>query len=228
MQLTKKQQEEILKFAKQKPNQEVCGLIVNFNVVPCKNISSEPSKHFILDPNDYLSCSRSGTIQAIYHSHVNQNKTSSLIDQDSAAKHNLPIITCNLQFETFHVFIPNPVSYVGRVFELGELDCFTLLRDFYQHELKIGLTEIQGKYSYSRKSEAFSDFAKLGFYKVESAEKIGDVILTKNGDAFHILIYLGGNTVLHQPMDIPSLIQNYDTTLKQKTTIILRHVSFRK
>ncbi len=225
MQLIPKQKQKISEFAKNNPNQEVCGLIVNHEAILCKNISAKPENSFVLCPKSYIECSTIGLITAIFHSHINDLEVSSLIDIDVATKHNLPIITYNLKKDSFHIYLPKPSPYVGRVFELGESDCFTLMRDFYQHELKIGITELSNKYSYSRKSDAFLNYDKLGFRKIDYPEKIGDLIITKDGENNHILIYLGGNTVLHQPMNAFSLIQNYDVILQKKTNIILRHVS---
>jgi proteasome lid subunit RPN8/RPN11 len=48
---------------------EACGVVVNGQYVPCRNIAVEPEQDFILNPVDYARAALSGKIEAIVHSH---------------------------------------------------------------------------------------------------------------------------------------------------------------
>ncbi|MCI1027782.1 Mov34/MPN/PAD-1 family protein [Pantoea dispersa] len=53
--------------------QECCGLVIltpdGCQYLPCVNASPEPSRHFLITPEEYLSISAAGTIIALVHSH---------------------------------------------------------------------------------------------------------------------------------------------------------------
>lgn len=52
---------------------ECCGVIAQKSRVeryfPCKNLSSDPTQHFYLSPEDYAAAEDWGTVTAIVHSH---------------------------------------------------------------------------------------------------------------------------------------------------------------
>lgn len=226
MLLTEENKQNIRNLAANQPNEEICGLIVNSQVFPCKNVAIEPDKSFVLSPLDYLNASKKGKITTIYHSHLTTKTDASIIDRDSASKHNLPIITYNLKLDTFDVFSQNMgISHSGKWFKLGKSDCFTLLRGYYKEELGIELPEIKDIFQYSSRSDLFSSPELFGFYDVPSKQQ-HDVLISRQDDTNHILIYLGYNKVLHQPMNAESLIEDLGSELSAKITQKLRHESF--
>ena len=223
--LTSENREKIKDLAAKNPNEEICGLIVSSSVFSCKNLSVVPSQNFVLSPLDYLRATKTGRIEAIFHSHISINTEASIVDKDSAAKHNLPIVTYNLKLDTFDVFSQNlGISHVGKQFKLGKSDCFTLFRNYYKEELGIGLPEVSPS-DYSNDSKLFDSPDFFGFHKVEVKQQ-HDVLLTKNGRRNHILVYLGYNKVLHQPINAESLIQDYSEDLAANLIGIYRHDSF--
>lgn len=213
-------------IAKSKPNQEVCGLIVKNSAIECKNISQNPQESFVISLSDYLSAAKKGKPEAIFHSHINDKTSASLIDKDTSIKHNLPIITYNLKNDSFDEFNQKRgISYIGKQFKLGKSDCFTLLREYYQQELGIIIPELDIMHKHSSRSTAFNEPEKFNFIQVNDL-KVNDVLIFTENNNNHILIYLGGNRVLHQPMNSASLIQEIDVSLSDKITKILRHGSF--
>lgn len=48
---------------------EACGLIVNGEYWPCRNIADEPELDFVINPIDYARAALSGKIEAVVHSH---------------------------------------------------------------------------------------------------------------------------------------------------------------
>jgi proteasome lid subunit RPN8/RPN11 len=213
-------------LAEKVKSEEVCGLIVDNIAFECKNVSIEPSKNFVLSPLDYIKTAKKGKIQAIFHSHIGDKINSSLIDRDTSSKHNLPIITYNVKFNTFNIFSQNlGISYSGKSFKLGKSDCFTLLREYYYEEFGIEIPEVKDIFKYFSGSPLFNEPRLFGFYEIESREQ-NDVLISKDGKRNHILIYLGYNKVLHQPMNAESLIQDLNEEMESKIVKTLRHESF--
>lgn len=223
--LTLEIREKIKKLAAEQPKEEICGLVVNSEVFSCKNISISPSENFVLSPLDYLNASKKGKITAIYHSHIGLKEDASLIDRDSAAKHNLPIITYNLKTDNFDVFSQNlGISHVGKDFKLGKSDCFTLFVNYYKEELGIDIPGVDTQ-NYSNNSIFFTKPDFFGFQAVQDKRQ-HDILLSRQNDRNHIFIYLGYNKVLHQPINAKSLIQDIDSEMEKHIIGIFRHVSF--
>lgn len=55
-------------------NDEISGFVIkkenDFIVIPCKNVSSKPKIHFLIDPIAYLYISLLGNIEFLFHSHL--------------------------------------------------------------------------------------------------------------------------------------------------------------
>ena len=64
---------QIKKLAQNTENKELCGLIVinnsNLELIPCKNESIIPNKHFQLSGRDQLYARSRGKIEFVYHTH---------------------------------------------------------------------------------------------------------------------------------------------------------------
>ena len=53
---------------------EACGFIVDGTVVPCENVATNPETGFVIAPEDYAKAEELGTIECVYHSHINSNE----------------------------------------------------------------------------------------------------------------------------------------------------------
>ena len=220
------------------PN-ECCGLILNINnelkVFPCKNISLNPEHNFEIDTKEYLAAALTGDITACYHSHCGEITNFSIFDKANSNNHNLIYILYSCSDNNFLIYIPNSDldKYTGREFKINSNDCLSLARDYYKKELNINI----GNYNYGenwiKNSTNFFDteYEKEGFAKISDgySDKIKkhDICFIKHLKDFphatHILVYLGGNLVLHHKRGGNSVVENYDDSLKRKTMMIVRH-----
>lgn len=48
---------------------EACGLVVNGQYWPCRNIADEPEHRFVIEPRDYAVAAMMGKVEAVVHSH---------------------------------------------------------------------------------------------------------------------------------------------------------------
>ena len=122
-------------------------------------------------------------------------------------------------------------KYVGRKYDYGKVDCYSLVRDFYKDEFGIELT------NYARPEDWFDkganvymeNFRSEGFYLVEENEELlyGDVFLIAFGTqvASHAAIYVGDNEILHHPLNRISAVDKYKGIWKNWTVARVRHVS---
>lgn len=209
-------------------NDEICGIISNNNLFPCKNISSNPSRHFILSPFDYLKASYKGKIDCIYHSHP-QNPEFSELDKINLYNQKLKGIMYCKNEDSFRYFLPESYNnkYVGREFKIGINDCLTLVSDYYKNELNIILPKIKREDGwYKTNPNMFNESLSPDFEKIplEKAEK-GNVIvfdMLKNGMPHHFGVYLGNDILLHHPRNKLSTIELITDEKKKRIPYVLK------
>jgi len=223
---------------------EICGLIYfnqetyRFDIFSCKNRAKNKNDSFIISPQDYLSCSKLGKITACYHSHSNDNLEFSQIDTNNSNLYNIYYLLYNVKFDIFKFYSPNEHSnnYIGRPFILGKSDCFTLMKEYAYREHKITIN-FPNALNYPRSLEDINDmyeknFIDAGFIKLTKGTELkksdGLMMLFPNvSDKYptHAAVYLGDNTILHQPFNSFSCVNIYDNFFKKHTSYVLRHRS---
>lgn len=233
--LTQKNQDFIKAHALETDN-EVCGLIIEkdgeYIPIRCKNVSYNPSEHFIVDPFDYLMAAQQGTIVAVYHSH-NDNKLNfnflSMFDIDQSKFNQLIYILYYIPKGTFNIIDPKEASckYLGRKFVLGKMDCWTLAQDFYRDEFQIILGDYERSSGWKKQNPNIMEnsFLAEGFVEVKDL-KFGDLLLFSRSiskPAEHIGIYIGSNLFLHQSDKEDSNISLYNHFYQSTTKYKLRH-----
>lgn len=197
---------------------ESCGLVVILKgrekYASCKNAASD-SEHFIISAQDYAEAEEQGEIVAVVHSHPDAPATPSEADK----------VSCEVSGLVWHIVrvdsindIPvaselvtmEPCGYrvplVGRQFFHGVLDCYSLIRDWYQQNRGVTLKQ------FDRTNDWWNDgtsdlytqgFPEAGFVSVgiETELQVGDVLLmqirSNNGVPNHAAIYLGDGLILH-------------------------------
>lgn len=122
-------------------------------------------------------------------------------------------------------------KYLGRQFEYGVTDCYTLFRDFYKNEFGIELPNFARYDGWQNDGlNLYADnMPKHGFYLLEQGEELmyGDVILVclYSSVPCHSAIYVGENKILHHVQDHLSSISPYRGVFRNCTASIWRHES---
>jgi len=227
--LTSTIKEEIKSHANSVLPEECCGYIVEKDgeclVVRCKNISSEKEKFFEIDPRDYLRALNVGNIVAVYHSQ--KSPSPSHLDCANTRSHGLRSIVYSWEHDSFceaDEKFCKFLKYVGRKFEIYKMDCFSLVRDFYEQEYGIKIT------NYFRDDNWFKNdpkiieknYKKEGFFAISGNIKQGDVAIF---DFAHFGIFLDENTFLHHPRNRISTIEKLNDIWKKHISLIVRHES---
>ena len=242
--LTKSIKAAIIAHAQRDYPREACGVIVGKEYIPCTNISPDDAQ-FEIDPMDIVGVSKEGEIKAYVHSHPDGSTSPSMPDRVQMNLHGLPWIITNGTECAIHEPDGYQAPLLGREYHHGLMDCYTLIRDYYQRELGIYLND------YKRKDEWWIDakskplyldgFKKEGFIEVDTIQK-HDIILCRLGRTEHVnhaLVFIGDGTlksertddvigndlVLHHPYGRESLREIYGEQWQRRTAIIIRHKS---
>jgi len=237
--IDKKNKNFIINESLKNSNEEICGFIIlknnNFICVPCKNIAKNKKENFMISSIDYIKIKNyADKILYIYHTHINDNEN--LSEQDIACSENLclPIIMYNLNKKIFKIYEPINInkSYIGRYFEIGKYDCYTLIKDFLKNELNIDISALIHYNDFIQAQNVFNEnlslnfFEKKGFKIIENKESLekNDILILQNNLGKHFALYLGNNKILHQPMLSFSKIENYCNFYKRHTELVYRKV----
>lgn len=197
---------------------ESCGLVAVIKgrerYIACTN-AAQGSEHFVLPAEDYANVEAQGEIVAVVHSHPNAPATPSQADRVSCEASGLPwhIVRVDLvdgapQAGELYSFEPTgyKAPLVGRQFSHGVLDCYTLIRDWYQQERGVTLPDFKRHDNWwnDGHSDLYTQgFPEAGFVVIPDGEQpqVGDVIQmqirSKNGNPNHAAVYLGDGLMLH-------------------------------
>tara|TARA_R110000765_G_scaffold426489_1_gene542305 strand:+ start:1644 stop:2363 length:720 start_codon:yes stop_codon:yes gene_type:complete len=216
---------------------ECCGLIVSnrgkLTCVPTKNDSLEKNL-FRVNSGDYLRASNLGEIIAVYHSHTNGNQNFSEFDKFNSINHSLTYVMYCPENNSLLQFSPSCGSfnrYIGRKFDIGNTDCYSLVRDFYEAELSVPLGHHyrdEGWKAYL--SELFDKhFENEGFFEVSSLSKYDCILFNSGGDkpCSHIALYLDNGLILHQPSKSYSRIESLTGRHLKLIKKVIRHEDVR-
>jgi proteasome lid subunit RPN8/RPN11 len=222
---------DIIEHAKNEFPREACGLLLNVEgkeqYKPCRNIA-ERQIDFIIDPIDYAEAEDTAQIIAIVHSHCNQSAKPSQADLVSCEASRLPWHIVSIPSETWHTITPNGYKppLLGRSFSHGVLDCYALIRDWYDAERKITLPDFDRDELWWEKGGDLymQNFAKAGFERTDLPLERGDVILMQIGSkvANHAAIYLGNDLILHHLINRLSSREIYGGYYLKCSRLVLR------
>ena len=203
MKLTAKLKKAIQAHAAEVYPNECCGVIVNKEYIPCRNIS-ENKDQFEIHPEDLAEVEDLGEIQAYVHSHPNASARASEIDLIQIELHEKPWVICAYPDIEFQVYEPcgYKAPLVGRNYIHGIQDCYSIVRDFYERELGIQLIDFEREDAWweskENKSLYLDGFGEAGFVEVSDMQ-YGDVLLCRVGRTEHVnhaVIWLGDQTEL--------------------------------
>lgn len=226
--------QKIIDHAEKVYPRECCGVIIEnagkHVYYPCRNVA-ENDNQFVIDPKDYLVASNLGTIVAIVHSHPDATPKPSQADMAACEKTNLPWFIVGYPNKMWNCVEPSGYKppLIGRSWEHGILDCYTIIKDWYEYEKGISIPDFDRRDEWWKKGENLyrENFAKAGFYRLEpgTTKEVGDVILMqiKSNVPNHGAIYLGNNQVLHHLFNRLSCREVYGGYFKKHTSDVLRY-----
>jgi proteasome lid subunit RPN8/RPN11 len=186
---------------------EACGLIVvrkgRQKYLPCRNLSRNGRDTFILSPEDYAAAEDEGEIVAIVHSHPYDSPEPSQADRIACERSGLPWLIVNHPIGHYTVTVPSGyrAPLIGREFVHGVVDCYTLVRDYYNETLQTELPDFTRNENWWNEGQNLyvENFASAGFVVVSDAPRAHDVLLMQVRAPVinHAAVYLGDEMILH-------------------------------
>lgn len=238
--ISKELQSQIKNLALKFPTEEICGLIVNKNLVfPCLNTQLRKDKYFTINPKDYLKASLKGKITHVFHSHPSNNSEFSEFDKINSENNDLSMVLYCIGNDEFKEYEPKGInpSYIGKEFKIGTNDCLTIVQNYFKQELGININDYFRNENWQKDSPEIYDknYEREGFVKVIDGEPkfedlkkfdvlMFDILNKKNTD--HIGLYLGKQLFLHHPRKRLSLIEPLDDVYVKKINRVVRHKNF--
>jgi len=212
---------------------ECCGVIVvtkgKQRYFACRNISDQPT-NFVIDPADYAAAEDTGEVLMIVHSHPDMAAVPSQADLVGMEKSGMPWLIMNWPTGAFGVFTPSGyvAPLVGREFVHGVLDCYSLIRDYYQQALGISLKDYPRQYEWWLKGDDLYRqlFGDAGFVAVDAGQlQAHDVIFMRIASPVdnHGAVYLGDDVVLQHVTGRLSSRDVYGGWWRKITTGVVRH-----
>lgn len=214
---------------------EACGLIVvakgRERYVPCRNVA-KGSEHFVLPAEDYAAAEDIGEVVAVVHSHPDAPATPSEADLVSCEASCLPWHILSWPADDLRTIEPTgyEAPLVGRQFAHGVLDCYTLVRDWYQRNRGITLPDFPRRDDWWKHGEDLymQHYAEAGFMRLEKQDEPelpGDVILMqlRSSVVNHAAVYLGDGLLLHHVHGRLSSRDVYGGYWREITRCVLRY-----
>lgn len=214
---------------------ECCGLIVatkkKLRYVPVKNIATT-NEHFVMDPQEQAAAEDSGEVMAIVHSHPKEKPTPSEPDLAQIERTQLPWLIMNWPLNTYTITEPSgyQAPLIGRQFQHGVLDCYTLIQDAFKREKNITLMDFHSEdqwwlkgLNHYREQLPIAGFVEMN--RETYTLQPWDLITMKVASPVenHAAIYLGDNVILHHVMGRLSGRDVYGGWWREITRGIWRH-----
>jgi proteasome lid subunit RPN8/RPN11 len=224
--------QDFIEHAKAQHPKEACGLLVAVGLkdvyVPCENVALHPQEMFTVHPRAYLEASQRGRILAVCHSHPNGSAEMSMADLKACEDSRLPWYV--LSVPSLEVKRHQPDGYrtplLGREFVHGVLDCYTLIRDYFEYELGITLLDFDREDLWWENGQNLylDNLAKAGFRVVNDLKKHDMLVMQLRSPVpNHGGVYLGDDVFLHHPRGRLSLRQAYGGYWAKHTVRVCRH-----
>lgn len=233
MRVAKTTMEQIFAHADAEAPRECCGLLITAGkkqvYIPCKN-EAVGSENFQLSAADFAAAEDQGKVLAVVHSHPNAAPTPSMADRVSCEATGLPWLIVGGERSKFWL---EPKGYkaplLGRPFVHGVLDCYSLVRDWYDQERGQFLADIERRDMWwdGGQNLYIDHFAEWGFVELSEREEMhpGDIFLMQIRASVpnHAAIYLGDGVILHHLYDRLSARTVYGGYWQTVTTHRLRY-----
>ena len=258
MRLSKSLKDAIKAHALDAYPHECCGLIVRntfdgeLDYIRMANISYDPANHFEIDPAEYAEIEVLFAIEAIVHSHPDGEPMPSEPDRVQMALHGVPWVIASVNHGVVNIRTHKPKAYtaplVGREYVHGLQDCYSLVRDYYERECGLTLSDYPRAVDWWEDEHSPSlyveNFKNEGFVEVPLSDiQKHDVIICRVGRTYHpnhALIYLGDsgelasektppifgkNLVIHHPHGRNSVREIFGENWAKRVAMVVRHQS---
>lgn len=231
--MTPNTREAVIEHAKNEYPRECCGLLVIYRgretYIPCRNIGVG-SDNFVLHPEDYAAADQLGEIVAVIHSHVNLPPEPSQADRVACEASGLPWHIVSIPNETWSELYPEgyKAPLVGREWSHGVLDCYSLIRDWFQQERGITLPNFERHDDWWHRGENLyiDNFESVGFKRIDASElQPGDCFIMQVMSPVpnHAAVYLGDDIILHHVQGRLSTRDVYGGYWRKCTTHVVRY-----
>lgn len=216
---------------------EVCGLVASSEfgarLIPAKNLHARPREEFSMDPDCWLEVGPGEEVTGIYHSHPVTGVEPSPHDLVSCEESGVPWHIVNPQTQAYNVVNPSgyQAPYTQRPYIHGVLDCYAVVRDWYNREWNLGLVDYPRQDGWWDKGQNLylEHFSECGFVCLDDdyPVEVGDAFLIQRGARVpnHAAVYVGDGAILHHVYGRLSVIEAYGGDWLRKTTHHLRHKS---
>lgn len=240
----------IIEHAQSEYPRESCGLVLiakgRERYYRCTNKATTPSEHFIIGAEDYAFAEDQGEITAVVHSHPDVPARPSEGDRVACEASGVPwYIVSVMPADTAPeghdggaIVEIEPEGYlaplVGRPFQHGVLDCYSVIRDWYARERDIALPDFvrpDNWWNDGHSNLYLDHFAEAGFAPVGQYPQleVGDVILmqirSKNDVPNHAAVYLGDGQMLHHLYGRLSSRDTYVGYWRECTRLVVRRAA---
>lgn len=213
---------------------ESCGLLVvrkgKSSYVACRNMA-QGTDQFVIHPEDYVKAQGLGEIIAVVHSHPKTAAEPSQADRVSCEVTGLVWFIVSVPSQTWCELKPTGyfAPLVGRQWCHGVLDCYSLVRDWFQQVRGVDLPDFErhDQWWKSGQNLYLENFAAVGFAVIDCAQaREGDCFLMQVGAEVpnHAAVYLGDGHILHHLQGRLSSRDVYGGYWQKITTHCLRYV----
>ena len=215
---------------------EACGTVIVRRgkqvYVPCANLAASPAEHFVLSPEDYARAEDEGEVIRIVHSHPNIAPAPSEADKVGCENSGVPWLIVNWPTGKIFEYAPSgfEAPLIGRSFDHGILDCYSLVRDYYAREAGILIPDMPRAENWWLKGEDLyvQNFETLGFVEIDQAHlRRHDALLMQVGSPVinHAAVYIGDGMIIQHCAGRLSSRDVYGGGWRRATRKALRHKS---
>jgi proteasome lid subunit RPN8/RPN11 len=212
---------------------EACALVIatryGQQLVICENQSEVPD-NFVISASDYLRAHNLGLPIGVVHSHCYLPPDPSEADKVQCEQSKLPWHILSVPTGKWRSISPSDYKapLIGREFTHGVLDCYTLIRDYYQEVLGIHLRDFARDYEWWTRGQNLylENFHHAGFREVrpEDIAKHDVLLMQIHSDVVnHGAIYVGDGQMLHHLNRRLSTREVYGGYYQRHTARVLRH-----
>lgn len=216
---------------------EACGVVCerpdgSLESYPLQNVHPDPTRYFLLDPNEYLKLHATGRVRAYYHSHPTGPAVFSQGDEALSEETLLPCYLYAVEPDELLAYTPKgyrqPLE--GRVYLPGVNDCLSLVRDYYRDELGVEL-DIPLR-STAMIQEGLPDLGRVieqnKMVRVAGTPQLHDVLVmhirAAGSRPNHCGVFVGSGNMLHQHLRESDLVP-WGGQWERSLCLMLRHES---